>query len=142
MLNHRWPVFLILALIISAPMFGQTAARLETLLERQELSWADAAAFIDEAADAEHLEPWLPKGAFPDDTAKLNGVALLLMRSFDLKGGLIYRISKSPHHAYREMVYRKVIRGNADPDRPVSGPELLMMVNRVLAMTENNGGAQ
>ena len=79
-------------------------------------------------------QTWLPKNASLGDSARLNGVALLLMQSFDLEGGIFYRISKSAHHAYRELTYKKVIRGSADPDMPVSGPQLLLMTNRILAM--------
>ena len=129
-------------LALTAPLFGQTAAKLEALLETPALTWEQAAAFVREAAEAAPTDQqWLPKDASSGDMARLNGVALLLMSSFDIKGGIFFRIAKSPHHAYRELVYKKVIRGNSDPDMPVSGPDLLLMVNRLLAMTENREGA-
>ena len=141
MRNRMLPVLLFLVLASSAPLFGQTAARLEALLGTPALSWEQAAAFVQDASAADPSAPapqaqWLPKGASPGDTVRLGDVALLLMRSFNLKGGIFYRIAKSPHYAYRELVYKKVIRGNTDPDMSVSGPDLLLMVNRVLAMTE------
>jgi len=147
---RRALLFLIFALC--APLFGQTAAKLEVLLETPALSWEQAAAFVLEASDYEipgmdsipgdvafqfaMEQKWLPKDIEPGANARLNGIALLLMRSFELKGGIFYRAAKSPHHAYRELVYRNVIRGNADPDMLVSGPQLLLMVNRILSMTE------
>jgi len=60
----------------------------------------------------------------------------LLMQSFDLKGGIFYRIAKGPHHAYRELVYKNVIRGYTDPKMPVSGQQLLSLISRILAMEE------
>ncbi len=60
------------------------------------------------------------------------------MRSFDLKGGIFFSLTKSPHHAYRELVYRGIIRGKADPDMPVSGRDLLLMINRILAVKEQS----
>ena len=144
--NRTLPVVFFLVLAISAPLFSQTAAKLEALLETPALTWEQAAAFVGEAAPtplaADTEQQWLPKGASPGDMARLNGVALLLMRSFELKGGIFYRIAKSPHHAYRELVYKKVIRGKTDPDMPVSGPDLLLMVNRLLAMTEESEGVR
>ena len=128
-----------LVLSISAPLFSQTAARLEALLETPALTWEQAAAFIRDAANSESPDSeqkWLPKNASMGDIARLKGVALLLMRSFEIKGGIFYRIAKSPHHAYRELVYRSVIRGDTDPDMPVSGRNLLLMINRILAMRE------
>jgi len=140
-------VVLLFVLLFSAPLFGQTAEKLEVLLNEPELSWSQAAAFIIEAADLNTADPesafrfaveekWLSKKLAPDGAARLNGIALLLMRSFDLKGGIFYSISKSPHHAYRELVYKNVIRGNTDPDMPVSGRELLMIVSRILTLKE------
>jgi len=135
-----------LLLTITAPLFSQTADKLEALMNEPELNWSDAAAFIFEAAD---LDPegsfrfaaeqkWLPKNVSSGDAARLNGIALLLMQSFDIKGGIFYRISKSPHHAYRELVYKNIIRGNTDPDMLVSGQQLLLLVNRILAMKEQS----
>jgi len=139
---------LLFLVLFSVPLFSQTAGRLETMLNEKELNWSQAAAFVLEAADVEVREAsppdpafsfaaeqkWLPKNAVPGEAVRLNGVALLLMRSFGLNGGLFYELSKSPHHAYRELVYKNVIRGNADPDMPVSGQDLLFMVSRILSM--------
>ena len=136
--------FLVLPFRLSA----QTAVRLETLLKETELSWSSAASFVLEVSETgvyktpqeafsfaqEHQ--WLPKNVLPGDSAKLNGIALLLMRSFDLKGGIFYSLVKNPHHAYRELVYKGVIRGNADPRRSVSGQELLLMIGRILSKKE------
>ena len=138
----------VLAGVFSAPLFAQTAVKLEALLNKPAVSWADAAVFVLEASDAAVYsdsadafyfaagQKWLPKDAASGDTARLSGVALLLMQSFGLKGGLFYRIGKDSHHAYRDLVYQKIIRGAADPDMPVSGQELLLMVNRLLSLKE------
>jgi hypothetical protein len=151
-------LFLILGLF-SAPLFAQTAAKLEALLNEPALTWSAAAAFVLEASEAAGSlgqqeafsfaveRKWLPKNAAPADTARLNGVALLLLRSFNLKGGIFYSISKSPHHAYRELVYKGLIRGDTDPDMPVSGRDLLLMVSRLLSVKEkedakSSGAAQ
>ena len=143
------PVLLFLILTLSAPLFSQTAARLEVLLEKTEMTWLEVTAFVLEASEAgAHSNAqeafnfaagnnWLPKNAESDGTAQLNGVALLLMQSFNLKGGMFYRMAKSPHHAYRELVFKKVIRGNTDPLMSVSGKDLLLMIGRLLAMQEN-----
>jgi hypothetical protein len=137
-----------LCLILAPRVFAQTAAKLEALLNEQALTWSAAAAFVLEASGAaDSLDAadafrfaaereWLPKNAAPADAAKLNGVALLLMRSFELKGGLFYSLSKSPHHAYRELVYKGLIRGDTDPEMSVSGPDLLLIVSRLLSIKE------
>ena len=138
----------VLAGFLSVPLSAQTAARLEALLEKPTITWSDAAVFVLEASEvAVYGNPadafafamekkWLPKGAGPDDTARFSGIALLLMQSFGLKGGIFYGVAKSPHHAYRELVYKGIIRGDADPGLAVSGGELLLMINRIFSIKE------
>ena len=141
---------LFLAFLINVPLHAQTAARLEALLNTPELTWSQAAAFILEASETQSRgdafqyaaeQKWLPKNAASGDKVRLKGAALLLMRSFNLKGGLIFMLSKNPHHAYRALVYKNVIRGNVDPDMPVSGSELLLMINRIFSIKEKEGKA-
>lgn len=136
------------ALPFSARLSAQTAQRVEDLLNREAVSWSDAAYFALEAAekavpgDADGAfqfaasQNWLPKNVEASGGARLNGIALLLMRAFDLKGGLFYTLFKNPHYSYRELVYKEVIQGKADPEMTVSGQEFLFMINRILTMTE------
>ncbi|MCL1927745.1 MAG: hypothetical protein FWG07_02990 [Treponema sp.] len=146
---RKLPIFLFLIFILSAPLFGQTAAKVEALLNKTELTWLEVTAFVLEASEAGIFRneqeafnlaagnKWLPKKAESIGTAQLQGVALLLMRSFNLQGGIFYSMTKSPHHAYRELVFKKVIRGTTDPLMSVSGRDLLLMTGRLLAMREN-----
>jgi len=148
-LFKRKTALFFLGLFLSAPLFAQTAEKLEALMNEKALNWSQAAAFVLEASMEPASNPgdafsfaagqkWLPKNAAPEDPARLNGVALLLMQSFDLKGGIFYGAFKGPHHAYRELVYKKVIRGNTDPDMPVSGQQLLLMLGRILSLQEES----
>ena len=137
-------------ILLSSFAYPQTAERLERLLTSDTVSYEDAAHFVLEAADvfaasnpAEALgyaleRGWLPKRAAAGGTARLDGVSLLIMRSFNIQGGLFYRITKAPHYAYREMVYQNVIQGSNDPAMAVSGDILLFMLNRVLSYKEAN----
>ena len=124
--------FAVMVLTLPVQLSAQTAARLEALLESPAISWEEAAAFIREAAQAPQQR--MPQNATPGEIARLNDVALLLMRAFDIKGGIFYNIFQGPHHAYRELVYLNVIRGNTDPHMPVSGQQLLLMINRILTL--------
>jgi hypothetical protein len=150
-------VLLFFVFTFTVPLFAQTAAGLEALLNEPALTWSAATSFALEAAgssdsagftnseDAFHFaaeRKWLPGNAAPEDAARLNGVALLLMRSFDLKGGIFYSLFKSPHHAYRELVYKGLIRGDTDPGMTVSGRQLLLIVSKILSVKEKNEVAQ
>ena len=144
---------LVICFLLAAPAlaYAQTAAEIEKLLETETVSYGQAAWLVLEAADLSGSfdssapegafnfaaqQGWLPKNAAPRDKASLEGVSLLVMRSFGIKGGLFYSLLKNPHYAYREMVYQDVIQGRSDPQMPVSGDMLLFLVNRVLSRAE------
>jgi hypothetical protein len=131
-----------------AGLSAQTAAEMENLLNTEAVTYAQAARFVLEAADAASIAKpdeafqfaqennWLPKGVSPDTPARLDGISLLFMRSFGLKGGFLYSLFKNPHYAYREMVYRSAIQGRADPNMAVSGYQLIVITNRILEINE------
>jgi len=136
-----------LAVLMAMPAFlsAETAELLEALLTTEAVNYEQAAMLVLEAADITGYsgpsdafrfaseQQWLPRNAAPGDQARLDGVSLLIMRSFDIQGGLFYSLAKSPHYAYREMVHQNIIQGRADPQMPVTGDLLLFMVNRVLS---------
>jgi len=123
----------------------------EDLLNDRAITWSTAAAFALEASetlldaggnDAFRFaaeRQWLPKNAAPDGAASLNGIALLLMQSFGLKGGFMYSLVKNPHYSFRELAFKGVIMGKAYPKMSVSGDKLLFMINRILALEETEG---
>jgi hypothetical protein len=125
-----------------------TATEIETLLGTKSVTNAQAARFLleaseimitsdpDEAFRYAQEHKWLPKNATADGVARLDDVSLLLMRSFDMKGGLLYSLTKSPHYAYRQLTYNSVIQGRADPAMNVSGERLLFITGRVLSALE------
>jgi outer membrane protein OmpA-like peptidoglycan-associated protein len=140
--------------VIQVFLSAQVAEEIEKLLETEAVNYEQAARFVLQAADmgdenglyqvfgpgeafrfAEERR-WLPQNAAQDAVARLDGVSFLIMRSFDVKGGLFYSLFKTPHYAYREMLYQEVIQGKSDPGMAVSGDMLLFMINRLLAIRE------
>ena len=140
-----WLIFFIL---LASPVFSQNAAdEIEILLETDAVTYGQAARFMLEAAGLQMTDPvqacqyaaeqkWLPKKVSADAVARLDNVALLVMRSFNLRGGLLYSLTKSPHFAYRELVYQDIIGNITDPAMPVSGEVLLYICSRVFMQTE------
>jgi hypothetical protein len=137
--------FFVLYFTLTMPTFAQTAVELETLLATRTLSYEQAASFVLRATDitapgsafnyaAERK--WLPAKAAPDGIATLDGVSLLVMGAFGIKGGIMYSAIKSPRYAYRELVHQGIILGRADPDLAVSGDRLLFMISRALQREE------
>jgi len=137
-------------IFLSASLHAQTADEVEKLLNTNALTYSQAVRFVLEAADlaaiTDHGEAFnyarekalLPKNAAPDTELTLENISLVLMRSFNVKGGILYSIAKNPHYAYRELTYKEVIKGRADPGMKVSGDRLLFMIGRLLSLKEND----
>jgi hypothetical protein len=87
----------------------------------------------DEARAFDLLENlnWAPKGAAIDKPVRLDEYALLLVRAFGLKGGIMQTIAPSPRYAYRELTYLQVIQGRSDPGMSVSGTAAIQMLGRI-----------
>jgi hypothetical protein len=140
----------LLCLLIAIPSlaFAQTAERIERLLQQDKVSYCDAALLVLEAAgrlDAEKQTSaddaftfamergWLPKTAQANSDASLDGLSLLVVQAFEIKGGALFSLFQNPHYAYRAMVYRGIIQGRTDPQMTVSGELLLYTVNRAMS---------
>jgi hypothetical protein len=140
--------FFAVGIVLACAAFGQMAERFDALLSSEALSYGEAAAFVLQAAD--RIAPTdLPSSQAeasrfaeglklaPSATAKLDGVALLIMKAFDMKGGAFYSIFQNPHYAYRELQYRNFIEGKTAPGMAVSGDLLVFIINRILSQQED-----
>ncbi|MDR2717129.1 MAG: hypothetical protein LBB89_03565 [Treponema sp.] len=134
---------ILFAVSLSAPLYAQTAAELEDLLQIQAVSYEQAARFVLEAADiaAENaVQPfalaversWLPKKAAAEKPITLTELSFLMMKAFDLKGGIMYAIAPGPRYSYRSMISRSFIEGAADPAMTVNGDRFLIILGNVL----------
>jgi len=144
--------FLFLA-SLSATLQAQTADEIEALLNTNAVTYSQAVRFVLEAADiiaiTDHNEAFryaqeqnlLPKNAAPDTAVTLENISYVLMKSFNVKGGIIYSFAKNPHYAYRELAYKEIIQGRADPGMKVSGDQLLFMIGRLLSIQEKENAA-
>jgi hypothetical protein len=136
--------------LAAASVFAQTAAEVERLISVDSVTYEQAAYLLlraaeipagspQEAFDYASQRKWLPKNASPQVEARLDGVALLVMRSFGIKGGITYSQFPTPHYAYRELEYKSIIQGRTDPAMNVSGSYLLFILGRVLEQREEEG---
>ena len=154
--KRRWLLLFSLLFFLTAFMpssfaFTQTAAEMDAMLAADTISSARAARFVLGAADllpagvagadAERAaydmassRGWI--NAASGEAATLKDTAFLIMKAFDLKGGVMYSLFGNPRYAYREMVYRKLITGQADQGMKVSGSRLLLILDKVIRNEE------
>jgi hypothetical protein len=123
---------------------GQTAAEMESLLDAGEITCAQAAYFVlaaaledppqnPEAAFGMALEQGgLPAKAESNGCITMGGFSLLLMKAFDIKGGLMYRRFPRGRYAFREMTGRGFIEGRSYSTLTVSGEQFLRILENVL----------
>jgi hypothetical protein len=115
------------------------ARDMDEILESEAITWAQAARFVlpaagfaaDNASTAFEMansRAWLPKNAEYSGAVDFGGLSFLLMKAFDIPGGLMYRFFPGARYAYRELVYRGVLHGQHDPARKVSGFWLITLV--------------
>ncbi|MDR0998416.1 MAG: hypothetical protein LBL70_05055 [Treponema sp.] len=142
---------LVLFTALVSPLFAQTAAELDLLLETKEVSFAQAARFVlavgdvadekTEAARAYALAEeagWLPKRAAPDKPVKLGELCFLIMGAFEMKGSFLYTLFPGPRYAFRELDYLRLIPGQRDPGLKVSGERLLQILETASNYREGN----
>jgi len=125
------------------------AMEIESLLASDAITYAQASRFVLDAADVAAFDDpevafrfamernWLPRSASSNAPARLDSISLLLMRSFGLRGGVLFTLTESAHFAYREMEHMGFIHGRISPRQRVSGDTLLYVTGRVLAQLEN-----
>ena len=157
-------LFIIICSVLTVPAFAQTASEIDTMLTADTVSAAKAARFVLGAADllpaglsgneaessteAEGRGSPLERAAYDMASSKgwiktssgeavtMKDAAFLIMKALDLKGGVMYSLFGNPRYAYREMVYRKLITGQADQGMKVSGAKLLLILDKTLRNEE------
>jgi len=162
--KNRAKIFFLCSLLLvlcSLPSFAQTAAEMDQLLAAETVSAATAARFVLGSADLLQQGvsgPAAEKAAFEMAEAKgwiiqgkrekvkgkkedgnyaitLQDAAFLIMKAFDLKGGVMYSLFANPRYAYREMVYQKLIQGSTDQSIKITGKKLLQILDSTLRYT-------
>jgi hypothetical protein len=143
--------FIVLALLLFSALCipAQSNDVLDRILAEEQLTYASAAYLLLVATGkaAEETSPTQAVARAEQEGIALKGVSaaeglsigqysFMLMRAFQLTGGIMYRIVPGPRYAAREMEYAGVIQGPAIPGMALSGNEALRMLERVLHSRE------
>jgi hypothetical protein len=119
---------------------------MDALLDSEAVSWAEAARFVLPAAGVEAADAaeafaaaaergWLPRNAEAQGAVNFAGVSFLLMKAFDLSGGLLYSIFPGPRYSYRELVYKGILQGQYDRSWKVPGVRLITLIGRTIEVS-------
>lgn len=134
-----------LLFLLPVYLSAQTAAELEAMLQTQAVTNAQAAKFVLASAEAEAnisaenafqqalSNGWLKKDAKSDSEITLSRLSFLMMKAFNIKGGMMYSIAPGPRYAYKSMVSRNYIQGASDPGMNVDGERLLLILGKVIS---------
>ncbi|MBN2444584.1 MAG: hypothetical protein JXJ04_24695 [Spirochaetales bacterium] len=71
-----------------------------------------------------------------DDSISLGEYSYLLMKAFNIPGGIMYMLLPGPRYAVRELAYLKLLIENPDPARLMTGEEVMTILTRVLDWKE------
>ena len=151
-MKRTWTLLIIILFTASFIHAQSTAREIETLLETNAVTYAQAARFVLEASPAAAAfekeeafryaqeRDWLPKEVAAEDQARLDGISKMILEAFGIGGGIMYTLTKSPHYAYRELVYMNIIQGRVTGSMPLSGERLILITGRMLSLREDTDG--
>jgi hypothetical protein len=145
-------LFLILLLSMIPRLSAQSNELIDGLLDKDRAPYGDvvrltlnAANLLPETATPEQAlevlkqQGWKVRILAADAPTPLGDYSFLLMKAFNLTGGVLYRLYPGPRYACRELGYLKAIPSDARPNRIVSGEEAIGILGNVMALKE---GAQ
>lgn len=133
-------------LLIAAAAFGQAAEKIDKILETENATFGQAVYLIQTAlndgADGLDFETAFDRfksenenlirdSVSAEDVIPIKTYAFLLMKAFDVKGGMMYRIYPCPRYAYRDLRYLAVIQGKNNPDALMTGSVMLQILGRI-----------
>lgn len=131
------------------PVGAQSNDMLDRILAESELSYgsaawlalratdriADSATGGDSVARLDALGYGIAHRA-PDETISLGEYSFLLMRLFELDGGILYRLMPGPRYATRELVAARIVQGNAYSSMVLSGERSVRILARTIAFRD------
>ena len=145
--------FCVLLLIIlsmgSTAGFAQSNSVLDAILDQEKVEFSSAvylalsaAELIEETATAEEAMGALAASGwgFPVEAPAeitLGQYSYLLMKAFNIPGGLMYRMFPGPRYATREAAFLGFVTDRPTPTRNLSGEEAVRMLGAVLTWKED-----
>jgi len=138
-------------LLLSAPLFAQSNSVIDSVLSQKQASFEDSVYLIltagnllpssgsvQDALDILKQKGWLTIPAKPDAPITFGQYAFLLMKTFNIPGGVLYSLFPGPRYAGREVDYKGWTPSNLSPYEGLSGRDALYILRSYL---DSRGGA-
>ena len=140
------PARLVIGLIVMGsalvPLSAQSNARIDELLAQPTATLGHTAYLVLSAAgrieedlsvgsavrEAQALG-MIAEGATASDIVTFGQFSHLLMESFAVRGGVLYRLFPGPRYAAREVVFHKWSRSDRSPREELSGEEVMRILS-------------
>ena len=145
--------FLICAFFFAGAIFASAQSNevLDIMIEQEDALYAEtlylvftASGFLDDEASPEQAlsipleRGWVKAEQPADRPIRLGELSHIIMKAFDLPGGLLYRIFPGPRYAARELAFYGVIREHRSCNRRVSGTEAIRIIRNAVEWKEAN----
>jgi hypothetical protein len=143
-MKKAWAILALLAACV-LPAAAQSNLLIDRLLEQPRASFGAAAYLVLAASGA--LDPeaseqqalaalsekgWKLRAPQAEEPIRLGEFCFLIMKAFDEKGGLMYRLFPGPRYAVRELAYLGLVHGKAHSGRFPSGQEVVQILSSYL----------
>lgn len=147
----RRTILLLIGLVVLGTTvgFAQSNALIDEVLGQKKVGYSYAAYLVlsasgvikdtatpDQAMEALKQQGWGIKVPEEPTDISLGQYAYLLMKAFDIPGGLMYRLIPGPRYAAREIAYLGFVTENPSPYRSLSGQEAMEILNNLMAWKE------
>ena len=135
-------------MFLTFAIYAQSADVTTQILETDEvtfgqvcyLSAVQQGLIYDEASYSDAINVLVQNGQIPetavmeeDNPIPVVNIAFVLSEMFDVKGGVMYRLTKgSPRYAFKQLKTDGIIPSNASPSDTVDGMTLLNMFTKCL----------
>jgi len=140
----------LLSVFVSRPLLAQSNRLIDQLLQEDKATFGKsaylclmAANLIPQRAGVADALAYLEKANWgitvkkADEPIQLGELAYLLMKAFDMKGGIMYSLAPGPRYACRELAYLDIISGKVSPYRYISGERALQIISNTVAWRED-----
>ena len=141
---------LFVSIIVNVPtLYAQSNELIDKLLAQEEATFGETVVLVlsgagligENSSEAEAIsyikdKNWGFNEIKTDSPVTAGALSLLVMRAFDIPGGIFYRLFPGKRYAYREMVYLGLISKKGGPYRKLTGEEVLRVLQSTLEWKE------